>query len=161
MCIRDRAGLYSGGNASLDVFLQAHAGSPVRVDRADREAYLDHPALVFGLALRPCILQDVASGRRFRGSGLLARFLYAMPASNVGKRDVRRRSPIPQEVRNAYEAGILGLLDKRPMVVCKPVMLPFSEQAREPVSYTHLDVYKRQHVGRPFVRLVSRTKSCF
>lgn len=33
------AGLYSGGNASLDVFLQGHAGSPVRVDRADREAY--------------------------------------------------------------------------------------------------------------------------
>ena len=125
------SGLYSGGNASLDVFLQAHAGSPVRVDRADREAYLEHPALAFGLALQPGILQDVASGRRFRDSGLLARFLYAMPASNVGKRDVRRRSPIPQEVRNAYEAGILGLLDKRPMVACKPVMLPFSEQARE------------------------------
>jgi hypothetical protein len=45
------AGLYSGGNASLDVFLQGHAGSPVRVDRADREAYLERPALSFGLAL--------------------------------------------------------------------------------------------------------------
>jgi putative DNA primase/helicase len=125
------AGLYSGGNASLDVFLQAHAGSPVRVDRADREAYLESPAMSFGLALQPGILFDVASGRRFRDSGLLARFLYAMPASNVGKRDVRRRVPIPRAVREAYEAGIFGLLDKRPLVPGKPVMLPFSDPARE------------------------------
>ena len=125
------AGLYSNGNANTDVFLQAHPGSPVRVDRADREAYLERPALSFGLALQPGILQDVASSGRFRNNGTLARYLYVVPASNVGKRDVRRRVPIPQEVRNAYEAGILGLLDKRPMVACKPVMLPFSDAARE------------------------------
>lgn len=125
------SGLYSGGNASLDVFLQAHAGSPVRVDRADREAYLEHPALSFGLALQPGILADVASGRRFRDSGLLARFLYAMPASNVGKRDVRRRVPIPRDVRAAYESGIFGLLDKRPLLPGKPIVLPFSDPARE------------------------------
>ena len=61
------SGIYSGGSASIDVFLQAHAGSPVRVDRAEREAYLERPALSFGLALQPGILADVASGRRFRG----------------------------------------------------------------------------------------------
>ncbi|MFZ4539726.1 YfjI family protein [Propionivibrio sp.] len=125
------AGLYSGGNASLDVFLQAHAGSPVRVDRAEREAYLEHPALSFGLALQPGILSDVASGRRFRDSGLLARFLYAMPVSNVGKRDVRRRVPIPPGVRSSYEAGIFGLLDKRPLQPLPPVLLPFSDAAKE------------------------------
>lgn len=125
------AGLYSGGNASLDVFLQAHAGSPVRVDRADREAYLEHPALSFGLALQPGILADVASGRRFRDSGLLARFLYCMPVSNVGKRDVRRHVSIPKEVRLAYEAGLFELLDKRPRVSGDPKLLPFSDPARE------------------------------
>ena len=55
----------------------------MRVDRADREAYLEHPALVFGLALQPGILQDVASGRRFRDSGLLARFLYALSLIHI------------------------------------------------------------------------------
>lgn len=125
------SGIYSGGNASLDVFLQAHAGSPVRVDRAEREAYLERPALSFGLALQPGILADVASGRRFRDSGLLARFLYAIPISNVGKRDVRRRVPIPEAVRTAYEAGIFGLLERRSVIPAKPVRLPFSDPARE------------------------------
>jgi hypothetical protein len=125
------AGLYSGGNASLDVFLQGHAGSPVRVDRADREAYLERPALSFGLALQPGVLADVASGRRFRDSGLLARFLYAIPESNVGRRDVRRRVAIPEPVRLAYEAGIFGLLEGRPLVPGKPKVLPFTDPARE------------------------------
>lgn len=125
------AGMYSGGHASLDVFLQAHAGSPVRVDRADREAYLENPALSFGLALQPGILFDVASGRRFRDSGLLARFLYCMPISTVGKRDVRRHVPIPKAVRLAYEAGLFGLLDKRPRISGEPKLLAFSDPARE------------------------------
>jgi|GEM_PF-1262096 len=125
------AGLYSGGNASLDVFLQSHAGSPVRVDRADREAYLERPAMSFGLALQPGILADVASGRRFRDSGLLARFLYAIPTSNVGQRDVRRRVSIPESVSRAYEAGIFALLEGRQLVPGKPKVLPFTDAARE------------------------------
>lgn len=125
------AGLYSGGNASLDVFLQGHAGSPVRVDRADREAYLERPAMSFCLALQNGVLADVASGRRFRDSGLLARYLYAIPESNVGKRDVRRRVSIPESVRQAYDAGIFGLLEGRPLVPGKPNALPFTDPARE------------------------------
>lgn len=125
------AGLYSGGNASLDVFLQGHAGSPVRVDRADREAYLEKPALTFGLALQNGVLADVASGRRFRDSGLLARALFAIPESNVGKRDVRRRMAIPEAVRQAYEDGIFSLLADRPLVPGKPKVLPFTDPARD------------------------------
>ncbi|MFV0663134.1 DUF3987 domain-containing protein [Denitromonas sp.] len=125
------AGLYSGGNASLDVFLQGHAGSPVRVDRADREAYLERPALTFGLALQPGVLADVASGRRFRDSGLLARFLYAIPESNVGKRDVRRRVAIPESNRQAWETGIFNLLEGRPLMPGRPTVIPFTDPARE------------------------------
>ncbi len=125
------AGLYSGGNASLDVFLQAHAGSPVRVDRAEREAYLERPALSFGLALQPGIMADVASSRRFRDSGLLARFLFAIPESTVGKRDVRRRVMIPESIKGAYSAGILGLLEGRTLFPDDPKILPFTESARE------------------------------
>lgn len=125
------AGLYSGGAANLDVFLQGHAGSSVRVDRAEREAYLERPALTFGLALQNGVLADVASGRRFRDSGLLARFLYAIPESNVGRRDVRRRVSIPEETRAAWEAGIFGLLDGRPLAPGKPKVLPFTGPARD------------------------------
>ncbi|HLA35373.1 MAG TPA: DUF3987 domain-containing protein, partial [Rhodocyclaceae bacterium] len=99
-------------------------------DRAEREAYLERPALSFGLALQPGIMADVASGRRFRDSGLLARFLYAIPESNVGKRDVRRRVPIPAATHSAYEASLFALLDKRQAIPGKPRVLPFTVAAK-------------------------------
>ncbi|MBZ0090959.1 MAG: DUF3987 domain-containing protein [Sulfuricellaceae bacterium] len=123
------AGIYSGGIANLDVFLQGHAGTPMRVDRAERSAHIDKPALSFGLALQPGVMADVASSRRFRDSGLLARFLFAMPESNVGKRDVRRRVTIPEHVRAAYARGLFALLEQRPAVPGNPRIIPFTEQA--------------------------------
>ena len=125
------AGMYSGGMASLDVFLQGHAGTPMRVDRADRCAHIDKPALTFGLALQPGVLADVASSRRFRDSGLLARFLFAMPESNVGKRDVRRRGAIPSYVKNDYESRLHALLDGRQQIASKPRVIGMSDPARE------------------------------
>lgn len=125
------AGLYNGGAANLDVFLQGHAGTPMRVDRAGRSAHVDQPALSFGLLLQPGVLADVASSRRFRDTGLLARFLFAMPASTVGTRDVRRHAPIPDEVRREYEARLFGLLDGVPAPVTAPKVLPLSDSARE------------------------------
>lgn len=125
------AGMYSGGMASLDVFLQGHAGTPMRVDRADRCAHVDRPALSFGLALQPGVLSDVASSRRFRDSGLLARFLFAMPESNVGRRDVRRRWSIPSYVQKEYEHRLHGLLDGRQQQASKPRVLGMTDPARE------------------------------
>jgi hypothetical protein len=48
----------------------------------------------------------------FRGRGLLARFLWAMPVSLVGRRDPDPQ-PVPLEVSQAYEEAITSLL-RRP-----------------------------------------------
>lgn len=125
------AGIYNGGSANLDAFLKGHAGTAMRVDRAGREAHVDKPALSFGLALQPGVLSEVAASRRFRDSGLLARFLYAMPDSNVGRRDVRRRVSVPDAVSEAYEAALFGLLENVPAVPGKPRVLPMTEPALE------------------------------
>jgi len=61
------SGLYTGGKANIDVFLQGHAGSAVRVDRQDRTAHLDAPALTFGLCIQPDVIRrqsDTVSGQR-------------------------------------------------------------------------------------------------
>jgi putative DNA primase/helicase len=125
------AGIYSGGVANLDVFLQGHAGSAMRVDRAGRSAHIDKPALSVGLMVQPGVLSEVASSRRFRDSGLLARFLYAMPVSNVGRRDVRAHVGIPQEVREEYERQVFRLLEGEPSPATAPRVLPLSDAARE------------------------------
>ena len=125
------AGIYNGGAANLDVFLQGHAGTTMRVDRAGRSAHIDQPALSFGLLLQPGVMAEVASSRRFRDSGLLARFLYAIPVSNVGSRDVRKRAPIPDGVRDEYEHRLHQLLEGVPAPIAAPKTLTLSEAARE------------------------------
>ena len=125
------AGLYSGGMASLDVFLQGHAGTAMRVDRADRCAHIDKPALSFGLALQPGVMAEVASSRRFRDSGLLARFLFSVPESNVGKRDVRRRMTISHMIKREYEDRLFRLLEGIDGHAKAPRILGMSDSAKD------------------------------
>lgn len=110
------AGLYSDGKVNLDVFLQAHAGKSVRVDRTSRTAHLESPALTFGLAVQPAVIADLSQGskKKFRGNGSLARFLYCLPKNNIGKRNVRNRYSIPATVKAEYHAGMVGLLRIEP-----------------------------------------------
>jgi putative DNA primase/helicase len=113
------AGLYNDGRVNLDIFLQAHAGRAVRVDRQGRTAHLDAPALCFGLAVQPAVLADMGTGgkRRFRGNGTLARFLYAIPKSNIGSRDVRAAHRIPSTVSARYRSGLFDLLKITPQQI--------------------------------------------
>jgi putative DNA primase/helicase len=124
-------GLYNGGNAVLDVYLQGFSGSPLRVDRVNRSAYVERPAITFCLAIQPASLVDLTAPKRFRDSGLLPRFLFALPESNVGRRDVRRHEPIPEAVANTYEARMLALMDEGPGDVNGPKVLGLTEAARE------------------------------
>lgn len=125
------SGMYNGGAANLDVFLQGHAGSPMRVDRAGRSAHIDKPALSMGLLIQPGVMSEVASSRRMRDSGINARFLYAIPVSNVGSRDVRLRTPVPAEVRDEYERRLFSLLEGVPAPATKPRRLLLGDSARE------------------------------
>ena len=126
------AGQYSGGNANIDAFLQGFSGSPFRVDRAGRDAYVDRPALTFGLMVQPGVLADVAGIKRFRDSGLLARFLFALPESTVGSRDVRDRAGIPAALREAWETLVFDTLPRGHLVAPgKPVTLALTDDARE------------------------------
>lgn len=118
---RIMAGAYSNGSQNLDVFLQGHAGSAMRIDRAGRAAHVDKPALSFNLMTQPGVMQDAAGSKGFRDSGLLARFMYAIPVSNVGKRDVRLRKRIPDEVREAYHKSVYSLLNGW---LCEPGKVP-------------------------------------
>ncbi|CAM5455523.1 hypothetical protein SAVIM338S_02869 [Streptomyces avidinii] len=101
------AGRYSGV-PNMDVFLKGHAGDRLRVNRQTRREYIDHPALTIGLAVQPDVLRDIAKVKGFDGRGLLARFLYSMPKSLVGEREVIT-DPIPEETTALYEHNVLAL----------------------------------------------------
>jgi hypothetical protein len=113
------AGRYSNGTPNLDLFLQGHAGSAVRVDRkSGPPVILQHPLLTVGISPQPDVLQALKDKPGFRGRGVLARFLYGLPASPLGYRSLTPE-PVPPEVEKAYQRGIHALLSLKGLVRLK------------------------------------------
>ncbi|MET8147678.1 DUF3987 domain-containing protein [Actinoplanes sp. NPDC049668] len=103
------AGRYSG-TPNLEVFLKGHAGDMLRVGRQSRDTeHIDKPALTMGLAVQPEILRDIANMPGFRGLGLLARILFALPENTVGRRKIGA-DPIPAQVAADYLANLHALV---------------------------------------------------
>jgi replicative DNA helicase len=105
------AGRYSANSTpNFSVYLKAHAGDHLRVDRKGRPAeYVERPALTMGLTVQPDILRGMAGKEVFRGLGLLGRFLYALPKSLVGSRHIDS-APVPDNVSVEYHHTVIELL---------------------------------------------------
>lgn len=104
------AGRYSGGVVNLDLVLKGHSGTPTRVNRNNRPPLLiDRPTLTIGLSPQPHILEGIAARSDFRGRGLLGRFLYSIPPSNLGSRDLNA-APMDSHICDAYKTSISKLL---------------------------------------------------
>ncbi|MET9177922.1 DUF3987 domain-containing protein [Kitasatospora aureofaciens] len=102
-------GRYSS-KPNLGVFLQAHKGERLQAERTTREQpTVDKPALTIGVTPQPAVLQELGAAPGARDRGLLARFLYSLPPSNLGYRKVRT-TPIPDKVANAYDRNLTRLL---------------------------------------------------
>jgi replicative DNA helicase len=107
------AGRYSDGVANIETLLKGHAGDMLRVDRVNRAPiHVDRPSLTLGMAVQPDVLSGMAQKPTFRGRGLLARVLYALPQSRIGHRLVVA-PPVPDSVRRAYGDMCRNLLANR------------------------------------------------
>jgi replicative DNA helicase len=111
------AGRYQGGGVYLDPYLKGHAGDELRIDRKSRGAeYIERPALTVGLAVQPDVLGKLTDHPGFRGRGLLARFLYALPVNTVGSRKIAPPA-VPEEIAERYRVDLYALarslLDER------------------------------------------------
>ncbi|MGO9239515.1 MAG: DUF3987 domain-containing protein [Bryobacteraceae bacterium] len=105
------AGRYSPNKVNnFGVYLRGHAGDAIRVDRVGRAPeFIEAPALTMGLAVQPDVIVGLAQQPGFRERGLLARFLYSLPANLLGRRDTDPPS-VPEYVRTAYHDNVLALL---------------------------------------------------
>jgi replicative DNA helicase len=97
------AGRYNqAAGPNLGVYLKGHAGDLLKVDRRGRPPeYVERPCLTIGLAVQPEVLRGLAGRPGFGGRGLLARFLYSLPQSLVGRRQAGA-PPVPQVVADRY-----------------------------------------------------------
>jgi hypothetical protein len=94
---------------NLGVYLKGHAGDLLKVDRRGHPPeYVQRPCLTIGLTVQPEVLQGLAGRPGFRGRGLLARFLYSLPASLVGRRQAGA-PPVPPVVADRYAVELQAL----------------------------------------------------
>jgi replicative DNA helicase len=103
------AGRYSQAGPNLGVYLKGHAGDLLKVDRRGRPPeYVERPCLTIGLAVQPEVLRGLAGRPGFGGRGLLARFLYSLPESLVGRRQPGA-PPVPAAVADRYTLELQAL----------------------------------------------------
>jgi hypothetical protein len=104
------AGRYNQGTGpNLGVYLKGHAGDLLKIGRRGRPPeYVERPCLTIGLAVQPEVLRGLAGRPGFGGRGLLARFLYSLPQSLVGRRQPGA-PPVPQLVANRYALELQAL----------------------------------------------------
>ena len=101
------------GAPNLGVFLKGHSGDELRVDRQGRAAdIVRRPALTVAVCCQPEVIVGLAAKPGFRGRGALARILYAIPPSTVGRRQTKP-PPVPATVRERFHADITRLLALR------------------------------------------------
>lgn len=146
-------GLYSGGSASLEVLLKGHTGSALKVARAARMVFVDKPCVSMNLMIQPDLVAELAGSSQFRSSGLLARFFYGVPVSNVGRRDVRQRRRVPAELHQAYSAAVMALMEGYPPSGeedHKPCTIELDELAEDAWLDFSQEVEDQMQEGGPF-----------
>jgi replicative DNA helicase len=128
------AGRYNqGAGPNLGVYLKGHAGDLLKVDRRGRPPeYVERPCLTIGLTVQPEVLRGLAGRPGFGGRGLLARFLYSLPPSLVGRRQAGA-PPVPQPVADRYalELHALAASLAAPAEDDGPAVLTLDQEAAE------------------------------
>jgi replicative DNA helicase len=103
------AGRYNQAGPNLGVYLKGHAGDLLKVDRRGRPPeYVERPCLTIGLAVQPEVLRGLAGRPGFGGRGLLARFLYSLPESLVGRRQPGA-PPVTTAIADRYALELQAL----------------------------------------------------
>jgi replicative DNA helicase len=143
------AGRYNqAAGPNLGVYLKGHAGDLLKVDRRGRPPeYIERPCLTIGLAVQPEVLRGLASRPAFGGRGLLARFLYSLPQSLVGRRQAGA-PPVPPATADRYALELQALAATLAVPAGeRPVLLVLDQAAGELLLGFERDLEPRLAAG--------------
>jgi hypothetical protein len=138
--LRVLGGRYSSGQVNLEILKKGWTGDePFRDDRVGRDGtYVRNPLIVLGMAFQPTLLETLGNANIFDGEGVFARFLYAVPGSNLGNRKTGEAvPPLDRRAARSFDTNLQLLLDSPPASVDEkkrtwvPYRLQFSEEAKE------------------------------
>ncbi len=104
------SGRYSNNVPNLDLLLKSWNGETYISDRATRASIvLKKPYMSICLACQPYVFDSMINNSAFSGSGLIARFVYCFPVSNIGTRKYDTQA-VPEAVSDNYQKLIYKLL---------------------------------------------------
>lgn len=122
------AGRYNN-QPNIDIVLKAYSGEPYSSDRIGRKGEgLNNPLLTLLIMTQPVVVDEAMQNKEFRERGLLARFMYSLPGSKVGKRTYKSK-PISQSVREDYDILTNRLLSLRDWKFETGTNIRFSKEA--------------------------------
>jgi hypothetical protein len=113
------SGRYSP-NTNLDPWLAGHNGGSLSSDRkgidgTGEHTEVAHAFLTMGFAVQPEVLHALGKSGRLAGRGVTARFLFAVPPSRLGHRDLVNATPVPERVSAEYDEKMGALLHRLAM----------------------------------------------
>jgi hypothetical protein len=112
-----------GKPVNLDVHLKGFTWDRITIDRKrDEPIILEQPCLTMCLFAQPSALNGLPE--RLTGRGLLGRFLYALPSSRRGDRDITLKS-VPSELSAQYAELLNRLLKINPS---EPIPITLSKE---------------------------------
>ncbi|MCM1228436.1 MAG: YfjI family protein, partial [Clostridium sp.] len=139
------SGRYSNNIPNLDLLLKSWNGETYISDRATKASIvLKKPYMSICLACQPYVFESMINNSAFRGSGLIARFVYCFPKSNIGNRRYDT-PPVPEEIAENYSKLVYKLLNNKFTYHGeKELYLHFDEQAyKEFVDYYNNYIEKK------------------
>lgn len=96
---------------NVEAVLKAHSGDPINVDRkVGRSITINSPALTVCMVAQPDVLEQMGRTPGFQARGFNARFLFTVPTSLIGRREVAAPA-VPDAHRFAYTEKVLALLN--------------------------------------------------
>ncbi len=107
--VTNAAGKYSN-QSRLEAILKGYSGDPIRQERMGRASqYIDRPCFTIAMCVQPIVMKELAEKPEFRHKGFIGRFIYCVPTSPLGQREVNAE-PVNERIRSRYRNGILKLL---------------------------------------------------
>ena len=108
------AGRYTQGQSQTnDLILKSYDGHPVTVSRVGRgDIFIERCCLAVGLIVQPTKIEELKNKRSLDETGLIPRFILAVPADTVGYRKMQTPG-VPHHVYDAYNLRIEKLLGLR------------------------------------------------
>ena len=136
-------GLATRCDNDLSNMLRSHNGEGIAVDRVGRDPVaVEAPAVTLGLRLHDHLLRTIRSHEGLRASGLLGRFLLAVPESRVGFRSIEAKRP-GEAVDRTYGSLLKDLLtrsDAHLRAGKAPIGLTLDQGAHDRFRQVRLDV---------------------